>query len=228
MLWSVDSCQNSIFAGQYRLTVSRAQVSTHWVRVLFWNYPLTRYFFSNDRRLKFNFFKCMWNKLCSWAAPLKFWMTWDAKIQPAFTCSRFWLFSPWSRVGHALRLIFMLWSKLDRWVHAENVPSIYNLFSDSWSWQSFVSPTCHVFNCLFPLHVQNEYSCYQDSSVIHGWFVYWMRNAPLVKIIGNPISYGIVFAFRLPWRVRGLKRLKWFWPYLMAFRSCISTAGKPQ
>ena len=25
------------------------------------------------------------------------------------------------------------------------------------------------FNCLFPLDVQNEYSCYQDSSVIHGW-----------------------------------------------------------
>ena len=49
-----------------------------------------------------------------------------------------------------------------------------NLFSDSWSWQSFVSPYCHVFNCVFPLDVQNEYSCYQDSSVIHGWFVYWI------------------------------------------------------
>ena len=46
-------------------------------------------------------------------------------------------------------------------------------FSDSWSWQSFVSPSCHVFNCLFPLDVPNEYSCYQDSSVIHGWFVFW-------------------------------------------------------
>ena len=49
-----------------------------------------------------------------------------------------------------------------------------NLFSDRWSWQSFVSPYCHVFNCVFPLDVQNEYSCYQDSSVIHGWFVYWV------------------------------------------------------
>ena len=29
------------------------------------------------------------------------------------------------------------------------------VYFDSWSWQSFVS-TCEVFNCLFPLDVQNE------------------------------------------------------------------------
>ena len=52
---SWDSCQNSVSAYQYRLTVLRAQVSTHWVRVLFWNYPLTSYYFSNYCRLKFNF-----------------------------------------------------------------------------------------------------------------------------------------------------------------------------
>ena len=60
----------------------------------------------------------------------------------------------------------------------EFMPKMYaasgNLLSDSWRWQSFVSSTCHVFNCLFPLDVQNEYNCYQDSSVIHGWFVYWI------------------------------------------------------
>ena len=28
---------------------------------------------------------------------------------------------------------------------------------------------------LFPLDVQfMKYSCYQDTSVIHGWFVYWV------------------------------------------------------
>ena len=48
------------------------------------------------------------------------------------------------------------WSKLDRWVHAENLCSISNLvYFDSWSWQSFVS-TCDVFNFLFLLDVQNE------------------------------------------------------------------------
>ena len=148
----------------------------------FWNYPLTSYYFSNDRRLKYNFLKCMLNKLCSWAVPLKFWFQTDlgvadAKIQPAFSCgesSRFWLFAPWLSVGHALRLIFMLW--LVKILTGEFMRKMYaasgNLFSDSWGWQSFVS-TCHVFNCLFPLDVLNEYNCYQHSSVIHGWFVYW-------------------------------------------------------
>ena len=51
MLWSVmdnihgsiDSCQNKAFADQYHLSVSRAQVSTHRGRVLFWSYLLTSY-----------------------------------------------------------------------------------------------------------------------------------------------------------------------------------------
>ena len=36
---------------------------------------------------------------------------------------------------------------------------------------SFVS-SCHVLNCLFYLVYKMKYSCYQDCSVIHGWFVY--------------------------------------------------------
>ena len=43
MLSSIDSCQNRVSADQYHLTVSRAQVSTHRVRVFFWSYPLTSY-----------------------------------------------------------------------------------------------------------------------------------------------------------------------------------------
>ena len=70
-----------------------------------------------------------------------------------------------------------------------------NFFTDSWSWQSFVL-SCDVFNCLFLLDVQNElrllsrvffYSCLV-------WLLrFWLRNAPLIKVIGNPISHGIVF-----------------------------------
>ena len=56
------------------------------------------------------FFKCMWNKLCSWTAPLKFWFQTDLGHENwCREGSRFWLFSPWSRVGHTLLLIFMLW-----------------------------------------------------------------------------------------------------------------------
>ena len=111
------------------------------------------------------------------------------------------------------------WSKFDRWVHAENLYSILNLvYFDNWSWQSFVS-TCDVFNCLFPLNVQNEIQLL-SRVFCYSWLVcllgFWLRNTSLVKV-GNLISDGIVFVFHLAWCVRGLKSLKWFWPYLIVF-----------
>ena len=67
------------------------------------------------------------------------------------------LFLPRSRVGHALRPTFMLWLvKIWQVSSCGKLCSILKLvYFDSWSWQSFVS-TCDVFNCLFPLNVQNE------------------------------------------------------------------------
>ena len=111
------------------------------------------------------------------------------------------------------------WSKFDRWVHTENLCRILNIvYFDSSSWQSFMS-TCDVFNCLFPLDVQNEIQlllgvfCYSWLVCLLG---FWLRNTSLVKV-GNPISDGIVFVFHLAWCVRGLKSLKRFWPYLIVF-----------
>ena len=87
----------------------------------------------------------------------------------------------------------------------------------------FVS-TCDVFNCLFPLNVQNEIQllsrvfCYSWLVCLSG---FWLRNAPLVKV-ENPISDGIVFVFHLAWCARELESLECFWPYFIAVRSCIS------
>ena len=109
-----------------------------------------------------------------------------------------------SRHVHALVTFYVQflcsdWSKFDRWVHAENLGSILNLvYFDSWSCQSFVS-TCGVFNCPFPLDVQNEIQllsevlCYPRLVCL---FCFWLRNTSLVKV-GNPISDGIVFVFTL-------------------------------
>ena len=87
-----------------------------------------------------------------------------------------------------------------------------------WSWHSFVS-TCDVFNCLFPLNVQNEIQLL-SRVFSYSWLicllVFWLRNTSLVNV-GNPISDGIVFVFHLAGCVRGLKSLKWFWPYLIVF-----------
>ena len=120
-----------------------------------------------------------------------------------------------SHQGHALvtlyvQFLYSDWSKFDRWVHAENLCSIWKLvYFDSWSWQSFLS-TCYVFNCLFPLDIQNEIQllsrvfCY-PWLVCWLFFFFWMRDASLVKG-GNPISDGIVFVFQLAWCV--LKRIQ--------------------
>ena len=51
---SIDNCQTTASTDHHHLTVSWAQLSAHWVWV-FWSYPLTSYYFSNDCRLKFNF-----------------------------------------------------------------------------------------------------------------------------------------------------------------------------
>ena len=69
------------------------------------------------------------------------------------------------------------------------------LIADSWSWESFAS-SCGVLNCLFLLGVQNEIQLL-SRLFCNSWLVCLLRflltNAPLVKVIGNPISDGIVF-----------------------------------
>ena len=44
-----------------------------------------------------------------------------------------------------------------------------------------------------------KYSYYQESSVIHGWFVLWVFGCEMrhMSKLGNPISDGIVFVFHL-------------------------------
>ena len=66
----------------------------------------------------------------------------------------------------------------------------------------FVS-TCDVFNCLFPLDIQNEIQLL-SGDFCYSWLVcllgVWTRNTSLAKV-GNPISDGIVFVFHLAWYV---------------------------
>lgn len=70
--------------------------------------------------------------------------------------SCFWLFSLCWRVGHTLHPIFLSdWWKFDRWIHVKNFYAASgNLFTDRWSWLSFVS-SYDVIKCLFPRDVQN-------------------------------------------------------------------------
>ena len=134
--------------------------------------------------------------------------------------------------GHLLVMLYVQflcsdWSKFKRWVHAENLCSILKLvYFDSWSWQTFVS-TCDVFKVLSLSTECTKWSKYVQllSRVFcYSWLVCLLvsglRDMSLVKV-RNPISDGMVFVFHLAWCKRGFKSLKWFWPYLIAFRSCI-------
>ena len=91
-----------------------------------------------------------------WSVTIKFYFkkTWDAKTQPCFFFFNTGgedLFLRWSRVGHALCPIFMLWlvkiwqlSSCGKFMqHLES-----SLLSDSWSWQRIVS-TCDVLTVFF-------------------------------------------------------------------------------
>ena len=151
--------------------------------------------------------------ISNWPQKLKF----SQFLQAGNTCQLLLTFL--TMVTLYVQFLCSDWSKFDRWVHAENSCSILKLvYFDSWSWQSFVS-TCDVFNCLFPLDVQNEIQLL-SRVFCYSWLVcllgFWLRNTSLVKV-GNPISDGIVFVFHLAWCVRRLKSLKRFWPYLIVF-----------
>ena len=76
MLWSIDSCQKQGIHWSVSLTPIAGSGVDPSKSSIFWSYPLTSYYFSNDRRLKF-IFQFIWNMLCLCAAQLRFWFQTD-------------------------------------------------------------------------------------------------------------------------------------------------------
>ena len=97
------------------------------------------------------------------------WLTPDAKIQPVFTGGKAVAFG-FSHHGHSLVTLFSchFHALIAQNLTSEFTQNIYalsgNLFSDSWSWEF----------CVILFLYRMKDSCYQDSFVIHGWFVYWV------------------------------------------------------
>ena len=184
---------NRVSADQYHLTVPRAQVSSHWGRVFFEviRWQITSFKWSQAQVYFFQGFISNMLCLCHYGpALLGFWFQTDLGRENSASFLKIQAGKTFSYHGHALvtlcvQFLCSDWSKFDRWVHAENLCSILNLvYFDSWSWQSFVS-TCDVFNCLFPLDVQNEIQLL-SRVFCYSWLVcllgFWLRNASLVKI----------------------------------------------
>ena len=179
MFWLIDSCQNSVSANQYRLTISRARVSTHWFWVFFevirWQVATLQMIAGSSSI----YLKCICNKSFLWAAFLKFWFQSDLGRENS---TGFYM------LGRQSLLTFL--AIVTRWSHStskfhaligqnltgEDMQKIYaafgNLLTDSWSLQGFVS-SCDVFNCLFLVDVAREIELLTRLfCVIHGWFFY--------------------------------------------------------
>ena len=118
MLWSIDSYQNRASADHYHLTVSRAQVSTQRVWVFFevirwqittlkWSWSQAQVYFFPRIHIKYVVFMSLWPRtirifISNWPQNQKF-------NQFFKSIGGEDLILPWSRVGHALRPIFVLW-----------------------------------------------------------------------------------------------------------------------
>ena len=68
------------------------------------------------------------------------------------------------------------WSKFDRWVDEENLYSVFfwNLFTLTAEADRVLGQLAMFLAVFFHWVYKMKYSYYQESTVIEGWFVYWI------------------------------------------------------
>ena len=109
MLWSSDSCQKQGIHWSVSLTRIAGSGVEPSKSSIFWSYPLTSYYFSNDRRLKF-IFQFIWNMLCLCAAQLRFWFQTDLERENSAT---------YYRQGRQLLLVLL--TMVTRWARSTSI-----------------------------------------------------------------------------------------------------------
>ena len=97
------------------------------------------------------------------------------------------LLLPWSRVGHALRPLIgqNLTGEFMRKLYA----SSWNLFTLTTEDDRVLCQLVLFFNVFFHWRYKMKYSCYQESSVIHGWFVYWVFGWEMRRLSKSEIRF---------------------------------------
>ena len=198
MLWSIDSCQNRASADQHHLTVARVQVSTHRGRVFYWSYPLTNNQFEMIAGSSLFFQGFISNMLCLChygPALLGFWFQTDfgSRSENSASFCKSTAGKTLSYRGHALvtlyvQFLYSDWSKFDRWVHAKKLCSILKIvYFDSWSWRVLCQLVMFLTVFFFWMY-KMKYN--QESSVIHGRFVYWIFGCGTRRLskFGNSFS----------------------------------------
>ena len=170
-IWSIDSCQNRVPADQYHLTVSRAQVSTHRGQVFFevigWQVTSFQVIAGSVQV----FSKFIWNMLCytikiliaNWPRARKFSQLLQAGKTVAFDFSHH---GRWSRstsnfyalIGQNLTGDFMRKIYAASWI----------LFTLTTEADRVLCQLVMFLTVFFHWMCKMKFSCYQESSVIHG------------------------------------------------------------
>ena len=126
--------------------------------------------------------------------------------------SCFWLFSPWSLIGHASRPIFMLWL-LKIWLVGMGSRGEFMHYLDTCLVIAEVNSFLSSYSCAKwkTAAINARFFCYSWLVCLLGFL---LRNASLFQVIGNPFSDGIVFKNEplpnLAGCVGGLKSLRRF------------------
>ena len=182
MLWSIDTCQNRVSADQYYLTIPRDQVSTNRGRVFFevirwqitsFKWSQAQVYFFQMIHMKYVVFMSPWPRTVK--ILISNWPRTRIFSQVFKNTGAENLFLPWSRVGDALRPIFILWL-VKNW-QVSSWGKFMQHLETCLLWQLKLTVLCQLVMYLtvfFHWMYKMKYSCYQESSVIHGLFVYWV------------------------------------------------------
>ena len=177
MLWSIDSCQNRVSADQYHSSVSRAQMSTHRSQVFFdvIRWQVTSFQMISGSSLIC--FKFIWNVFCFCTAQLRFWFQTDLGSGPRTSATYY---------RQRRQLLLTLLTMVMRWLRStsdfyaligENLTSEFmrKIYAASWNLFTLTAETDRVLcqlvmflTLFFHWMYKMKFSCYQESSVIHG------------------------------------------------------------
>ena len=155
---------------------------------------------------------CIWNMscLCQYGpALLRFWFQTDLGPVNSASFLKIQVGKTFCYHGHALVTLYVQflcsdWSKFDGLVNTENLCSIlkfvyfdsYMLLADA---DRVLCQLVMFLTVFFYWMYKMKYNCYQESSVIHGWFVYCVFGWEMRRLSNfrSPISDGIIFVFHL-------------------------------
>ena len=194
MLWSIDSWKQGI-----RWPVSHGRAAGSSVNPLgssiFWSFLLTKYQF--QMIAFFHFFPWfIWNILCLCHHGPALWRFSFQTDLGRENSASFYKYRP----GRPFLTMVKHWSCSMSNFYAligQNLTCefMWTIYAASWKLFTLTAEVVVFFHWMYKI----KYSCYQESSVIHGWFVYWVFGWEMHRLskFGNPISDSIVFIFHL-------------------------------